>query len=329
MQGLFAEFEQADAAVRRRNGGTGLGLAISMQLARAMGGEIRVVSAPGKGSTFTVDIALEAGGCRPTRTRSPASAIVEAGHVLLAFDRPLERRALSYALSCAGVSAAEADFAAAEFALETAVAEGEPFDRIVIDGVGGSGRRPAACSPRRASLIPQRKVRGIVLVNVLARASLVGIPRRRLRRLSRPSRAPGLDDDAARAASAVHAHERATPEQRRRGSPSQCHRRRRAAPRAAGRGQRDQLAAGQARAGEVRLRLRRRRRTARRRSRPCATRLTARRLRSTSCSWTFSCRSSTASRPPAQSRDLYAGASGRQRGRAANCGIDGQRICRG
>ena len=148
--------------------GPGLGLAISMQLARAMGGEIRVVSAPGKGSTFTVDILLKR--VVPATPEVPERA-VEAGHVLLAFDRPLERRALSYALSCAGVLAAEADFAAAEFALETAVRKGEPFDRIVIDG--SEGAAPAGRLLARArGLLPQRKVRGIVLVNVLARASL-------------------------------------------------------------------------------------------------------------------------------------------------------------
>ncbi len=49
MRRLFTEFEQAETAIRRRNGGTGLGLAISMQLARAMDGEIRVASQPGRG----------------------------------------------------------------------------------------------------------------------------------------------------------------------------------------------------------------------------------------------------------------------------------------
>src|SRR5581483_11727900 len=47
---LFSEFEQAENAVRRRQGGTGLGLAISRRLARAMGGDIVIVSTPGGGS---------------------------------------------------------------------------------------------------------------------------------------------------------------------------------------------------------------------------------------------------------------------------------------
>ncbi len=170
MHGLFAEFEQADAAVRRRDGGTGLGLAISMQLAHAMSGGIRVVSAPGKGSTFTVDLPLK----RATQLAEEAperGMIVATGRVLLAFDRPLERRALSYALTSAGVPAEEADFAAAESALETAARESEPFDRLVVDGAQGAGPVGRLLARARDLNLKQR-VRGIVLVNVLARANL-------------------------------------------------------------------------------------------------------------------------------------------------------------
>jgi signal transduction histidine kinase len=51
---LFAEFSQADATTAQRFGGTGLGLAITRKLARMMGGDVTVASAPGKGSIFTV-----------------------------------------------------------------------------------------------------------------------------------------------------------------------------------------------------------------------------------------------------------------------------------
>jgi len=55
---LFTPFEQGDRSINRRFGGSGLGLSIVKNLLDMMGGEIKVFSTPGEGSTFIINLSL-------------------------------------------------------------------------------------------------------------------------------------------------------------------------------------------------------------------------------------------------------------------------------
>ena len=126
---IFQPMYQTDPA-RRRGKGTGLGLAISAQLVGLMGGQIRVQSRPGQGSTFAfaLDLPLDAHPAQAAPPRRRRLLGDRAPRVLVIDDNPENRTLVADRLQPLGFAVVGM---AARPGLQAALHE--PFDLVITD----------------------------------------------------------------------------------------------------------------------------------------------------------------------------------------------------
>ncbi len=133
---IFEQFVQADVSIARHYGGTGLGLAISGKLARLLGGELRVESVEGRGTSFFLCLPLVGTDApaspAPAPEPAPAAASTSAPRVLLAEDHEINQVLTSAMLDRLGCRVdVAADGAAAVAAVSAA--HGDPFGLVLMD----------------------------------------------------------------------------------------------------------------------------------------------------------------------------------------------------
>jgi signal transduction histidine kinase/CheY-like chemotaxis protein len=137
---LFDPGAPADASARWRTGGSRLGLAVCRKLVELMHGDLLVRSQPGLGTTFVVELPLQAERAParpPDHTYLPAAA-----RVLCVDDNSRQRRLLAGLVGALGLRCATAPHAVAAFdLLRDAQRAGDPFAAVLVDrdmpGVSG------------------------------------------------------------------------------------------------------------------------------------------------------------------------------------------------
>lgn len=132
---LFRPFAQASAEVARRYGGAGLGLVFVQRIAKAMGGELKVTSRQGRGSTFRLAVPVEVVDARPDADPDGGrSAPARALTLLCAEDNPYGRVVMNTIL---GELGHRVDFVETGEAAVEATARGG-YDAVLMDVMLGS-----------------------------------------------------------------------------------------------------------------------------------------------------------------------------------------------
>jgi two-component system, sensor histidine kinase and response regulator len=132
---IFQAFEQEDTSTTRKYGGTGLGLTIAARLVALMGGEIRVDSAPGQGSTFAFTACFGLQPHPPETIAASPPALLRGLPVLVVDDNATNRHILVEWLRAWQMQPmAVGDGVMAMAALWRGVAQIRPYPLVLLDG---------------------------------------------------------------------------------------------------------------------------------------------------------------------------------------------------
>jgi signal transduction histidine kinase/DNA-binding NarL/FixJ family response regulator len=133
-EAVFEAFRQADGSVTRAHGGCGIGLSIASELVAMMGGDLRVQSRPGQGSTFRFTGRFGRRGERQVPQRSGNLSRLNGLRVLVVNGQQEMREALVGMLVLLNADVlAEEDAEGGRAALAQARADGRPFRVAVLD----------------------------------------------------------------------------------------------------------------------------------------------------------------------------------------------------